>query len=50
MKRKLLLLNLALAVLTAAAFWQLRLKWMEGKAQEQTLMRPAAKTAALPVP
>jgi len=50
MKRKLLLLNLALAVLTAAAFWQLRLRWMEGKAQEQTLMRPAAQTAALPVP
>lgn len=50
MKRKLLLLNLALAVLTAAAFWQLRLRWMEGKAQEQTLMRPAAKTAVLPVP
>ena len=50
MKRKLLLLNLALAFLTAAAFWQLRLRWLEGKAQEQRLMRPPAKTAVLPLP
>jgi hypothetical protein len=50
MKRKLLLLNLALAVLTATAFWQLRLRWIEGQAQEQRLMRPPAKTASSPVP
>ncbi|RPI16663.1 MAG: hypothetical protein EHM65_03485 [Acidobacteriales bacterium] len=53
MKRKLLLLNLALLVLVAAAGWQLRLKWIAGKAQERRVLQPVSKppvpsTAGLP--
>jgi hypothetical protein len=53
MKRKLLLLNLALLALVSAAGWQLRLKWRQGKAQERRVLQPVSKppapsTAGLP--
>lgn len=48
MKRKLVLLNLALLALAAAAGWQLRARWLEGKAQEQKALRQPAKLAAPP--
>ncbi len=48
MKRKLVLLNVALLVLAAAAAWQLRARWLEGKAQERKVLRQPAKAAAPP--
>ena len=48
MKRKLVLLNVALLVLAAAAAWQLRARWLEGNAQERKVLRQPAKLAAPP--
>jgi hypothetical protein len=51
MKRKLILLNVALAVLAVAASWQLRARWREGKAQERKVLEQSAKpVVALPRP
>lgn len=50
MKRKLILLNVALAVLAAAAGWQLRAKWREGRAQERKVLQQSAKPAVAPPP
>jgi hypothetical protein len=47
-KRKLVLLNLALLVLAVAAAWQLRARWLEGKAQERKVLRQPAQPAAPP--
>ncbi len=45
MRRRLLLLNLTLVVLAVASFWYLRLKWQEGQAREERLLRPPTKAA-----
>jgi hypothetical protein len=47
-KRKLVLLNVALLVLATAAAWQLRARWLEGKAQERKVLRQPAKLTAPP--
>ena len=46
MRRRLLLLNLVLVVLASAAAWQLRVRWLDGKAREQKLVRSLVKPAA----
>lgn len=43
MKRKLVLLNAVLLVLAAAAAWQLRARWLEGRAQERQMLRQPLK-------
>jgi hypothetical protein len=48
MKRKLVLLNLVLAALAAAAAWQLRVRWLEDKAQQQLVLRRPARKADTP--
>ena len=48
MKRKLVLLNLVLAALAAAAAWQLRVRWLEDKAQQQLVLRRPARKADAP--
>jgi hypothetical protein len=49
MKRRLILLNAVLLALTAALFWQLRLRWLEGQARElQVLKQPAARAVSTP--
>jgi hypothetical protein len=50
MKRKLILLNVALALLAAAACWQIRAKWREGKAQERQVLAQPAKPVVAPPP
>jgi hypothetical protein len=50
MKRKLIFLNVALAVLAAAACWQLRAKWREGRAQERKVLQQSAKPVVAPPP
>jgi hypothetical protein len=50
MKRKLILLNVALVVLAAAAAWQLRAKWREGKAQERKVLAQPVKPVVAPPP
>ncbi len=45
MRRKLVLLNLALLALALTTVWQLRVRWMEGAAQERKALRPNVKTA-----
>ena len=50
MKRKLIFLNVALAVLAAAAGWQLRTKWREGKAQERKVLDQSVKPVVAPPP
>ena len=50
MKRKLILLNIALVVLAAAASWQLRTRWLEGKAQERKVLAQSAKPVVAPPP
>ncbi len=50
MKRKLILLNIALVVLAAAASWQLRARWREGKAQERKVLQQSAKRVVTPPP
>jgi hypothetical protein len=50
MKRKLILLNIALVVLAAAASWQLRTRWLEGKAQERKVLAQSAKPMVAPPP
>ena len=50
MKRKLILLNVALALLAAAACWQIRAKWREDKAQERQVLAQPAKPAVAPPP
>ena len=50
MKRKLIFLNVALAVLAAAAGWQLRAKWREGRAQERKVLQQSAKPVVAPPP
>jgi hypothetical protein len=47
MRRRLLLLNLILLSLAAAAGWQLRVQWLSGQTEERRLLRPAAKTTAI---
>jgi len=39
MKRKLIFLNLALAGLGACAVWQLRVRWLDGRAQEKRVLK-----------
>lgn len=48
MKRKLLLLNLALFLLTAAAGWQLRREWMAARAREQAVLKKKVRPAPAP--
>jgi len=52
MRRRLLLLNLVLVALASAAAWQLRVRWLDGKAREQKLatsvVKPAARAAVEP--
>ncbi len=50
MKRKLILLNVALLVLAAAAAWQLRARWREGQAQERKLLQQSVKPVVPPPP
>lgn len=50
MKRKLILLNVALVVLAAAASWQLRARWREGKAQERKVLQQSTKPVVPPPP
>ena len=50
MKRKLILLNIALVVLAAAASWQLRARWLEGKARERKVLAQSAKPVVAPPP
>jgi len=45
MKRKLLLLNLALLILVCAAGWQLRARWLDGRTQERKALKTAARVA-----
>ncbi len=45
MRRKLLLLNLALLVLGAAAAWQLRSRWLAGQGEERSLLKQPATPA-----
>lgn len=47
MRRKLLLLNLVLLALASAAAWQLRVRWLDGKAREQKLATSQVKPAAV---
>jgi hypothetical protein len=47
-KRKLVLLNVALFALATAAAWQLRARWLEGKAQEQKVLWQPAQLVAPP--
>jgi len=52
MRRRLLLLNLVLVALASAAAWQLRVRWLDGKAREHRLaasvVKPAARVAIEP--
>jgi hypothetical protein len=50
MKRKLILLNVALVLLAAAASWQLRARWREGKAQERKVLQQSTKPVVPPPP
>ena len=45
MKQRLLLVNLLLLALASAAAWQLRVRWLDGRAREQQLLRTAVKPA-----
>jgi hypothetical protein len=47
-RRRLLLLNLVLLAMVAAAAWQVRARWLAGTEQERALLRPKSK-AVLPV-
>ena len=44
MRRRLLLLNLLLLAMGAAAAWQVRVRYLAGEAEERRLLRPQAKT------
>lgn len=48
MKRKLLLLNLVLVLLTAAAGWQLRREWMAARAREEAVLKRKLQPAPAP--
>jgi len=48
LKRKLVVLNLALLALVAGAAWQLRQQWIAGKAREQRLLRQKPVRAPAP--
>jgi hypothetical protein len=48
LKRKLLLLNLVLVLLTAAAGWQLRREWMAARAREEAVLKRQVKPAPAP--
>ncbi len=48
MKRKLLLLNLALAALIAGAAWRLRLEWKAGRQHENAVLRQKLKPSPAP--
>ncbi len=54
MKRRLLFVNLLLLAVAAAAAWQVRARWLEGKAREERLLgapdRPAASAVMAPAP
>jgi hypothetical protein len=50
MKRKLILLNVALLLLAAAASWQLRARWREGQARERKVLGQSAKPVVAPPP
>jgi len=50
MKRKLILLNLALVVLVGAAAWQIRVRYSEGRAQEQRIVRQTIRPEPSPPP
>jgi hypothetical protein len=45
MRRKLVLLNLALLALALATAWELRVRWVEGKDQERKALQPNVKAA-----
>ena len=47
MRRRLLLLNLVLLTLASAAAWQLRVRWLDSRAQEQKLVSAPVKPASL---
>lgn len=48
MRRKLLLLNLVLLLLTAAAGWQLRREWMAARAREEAVLKRKVQPAPAP--
>ncbi len=48
MRRKLLLLNLVLLLLTAAAGWQLRREWMAARAREEAVLKRKMQPAPAP--
>jgi hypothetical protein len=48
MKRKLVLLNIALLALAAAAAWQVRAQWLDGKARERKVLREPVQAAEPP--
>ena len=48
MRRKLLVLNLALVALAAAAGWRLREQWREGRSREQQVLRMKIPTPPAP--
>lgn len=50
MKRKLILLNVALVMLAAAASWQLRARWREGRAHERKVLQQSVKAVVPPPP
>lgn len=49
MKRRLWLLNLALAAAVAALGWQLRTRWLEARTREQAVSRPTRAPAPPPI-
>lgn len=50
MRRKLILLNLALAALVGAAGWQIRAKWEQARAREHRILAQAAPPATMATP
>ena len=48
MRRRLILLNLVLLALVAAAAWRLRVNWLAGRAEESRVLRTAGKSVEPP--
>ena len=48
MRRRLILLNLVLLALVAAAAWRLRVNWLAGRAEESRVLRSAGKSVEPP--
>ncbi|MFB3776173.1 MAG: hypothetical protein ACE141_01145 [Bryobacteraceae bacterium] len=50
MRRRLILLNLALLALVAAAAWRLRVNWMAGRVEERRVLGSSVKSSESPAP